>query len=328
MTTNEASAGQLRSDIRNGTADMLSAYADHLVSLNRAPKTVRTHLSRIRRFLSFAGERGVSHPAGVTQPLILEYQRHLPEYLNKHGSGNSPMVQNQHMTVLAGLFGYLKQAGLLAYNPTMEIKYAKEPQRLPKAVLSHPEMRKLLRQPDISTLLGFRDRTIMELLYSTGIRRQELLDLDLQDVDVETGLIMVRQGKGGKDRIVPVGKIACRYLQSYLDGVRTEVLKHCPDPHTLALFPSTRTGRLRRNALADLITKYARKARLHKNVTPHTFRHTCATALVRNNAGIRHVQEMLGHAQLSSTQEYIRLTISDLKEAHSRFHPREKDSGD
>ena len=96
-------------------------------------------------------------------------------------------------------------------------------------------------------------------------------------------------------------------------------------PESRTPFPSTRTGRLRRNALAELIAKYARKARLHKTITPHTFRHTCATALVRNNAGIRHVQEMLGHAQLSTTQEYVRLTINDLKEAHSRFHPREKD---
>ncbi|MEI6218517.1 MAG: tyrosine-type recombinase/integrase [bacterium] len=328
MSTNEASAGYLLSGVAAGAADLLKSYVDHLVALNRVPKTIRTHISRIKRFLAFAGEHGVTHPSGVTQPLMLEYQRHLPEYVNKDGAGNSPTVQNQHMTVLVSFYSYLKQAGHLAHNPAMEVTYAKQPQRLPKAVLSHPEMKKLLRQPDISTVLGFRDRTIMELLYSTGIRRQELLSLDLQDVDVETGLIMVRQGKGGKDRIVPVGKVACRYLQSYLDGVRTEVLKHCPDPLTPALFPSTRTGRLRRNALAELIAKYARKARLHKTITPHTFRHTCATALVRNNAGIRHVQEMLGHAQLSTTQEYVRLTINDLKEAHSRFHPREKDAGD
>lgn len=307
------------------TDELLSAYAGYLKSLNRVAKTVKAHVSRIKRFLAFAETRGVRELTGITQPLILEYQSCLAGQINNRGTPNSAMVQNQHLTVLVGFFGYLKQSGHLAHNPAGEITYAKVPQRLPKAVLTHQEMRRLLRQPDVNTVLGFRDRTMLELLYSAGLRRQELLNLDIRDVDLEGGLALVRQGKGGKDRVVPVGRVACKCLESYLGGVRQEIVRRCPDPTTQALFPSVKTGRLHRNALADLVARYARQAGIEKGVSPHTFRHTCATQLVKNRAGIRHVQEMLGHARLSSTQEYIRLTITDLKEAHSKYHPREKD---
>lgn len=308
----------------NDLNELVERYATYLRALNRARKTIQAHVKYIKRFFDFTATHGVDHPGDVAQPLLLDYQQHVAQAISANGTAYSVSTQNHHLTCLACFFRYLKQAGFIAHNPTLELQYAKVPQRLPRAVLTHKDMKKLLRQPDTSTVLSFRDRTIMELLYSTGIRRKEVLGLDVEDIDLDSGFLMVREGKGKKDRVVPLGKVACRYIETYLNGIRPEFLKRCPDPKTPALFPSTRSDRLRRNALNEMIRKYGRRADL-RHVSPHTFRHSCATALIRNRADIRHVQEMLGHAKLTTTQDYILLTRTDLKEAHSRFHPREKD---
>ena len=308
------------------TEQLLHEYRLHLKTLNRTKRTIHAHISRNRRFFAWAEERGISHPSEVTAQVLIDYQRYLAEYINKDGRLNSVQVRNQYLAVVVSFFAWLRRSGHIAHNPTADLEYAKVPDRMPRSVLTLADMRKLLRQPDTSTVLGFRDRTIMEVLYSTGLRRAELVDLDIEDVNLDTGLLMVREGKGGKDRVVPIGKVASRYLETYLNGIRCELLKSASHPATGALFLSVRGTRLSIDALNDMIPKYARRAGLTVSVSPHSFRHTCATHMIRNNAGIRHVQQILGHRNLSSTQKYIRLTITDLKEAHSKYHPREQDT--
>jgi len=307
------------------TGDLIEKYREHLVAINRASKTIHTRTRRIKKFFVWADGRNIRGPADVTAGVILDWQKHLADEINNRGGISIVNTQNQHLASLAGFFAYLRQADYLAHDPARDIEYARTPQRLPKAVLTVPEVKKLLKVPDVNTVLGYRDRTILEMLYSTGARRQELLNLTLDDLDLDTGILMIRQGKGGKDRVIPIGKIAAKYLETYLSGIRPEILRNAADPRFKQLFVSLRGKVLSKNALADLVAKYARLARLKTPVTPHTFRHTCATHMIRNRAGIRHVQDMLGHAQLSTTERYIRLTITDLKEAHNRFHPREKD---
>lgn len=307
------------------TAELLDAYLAHLRALNRNRRTIHAHEARTRHFLEWAGARGIGHPERVTPPVLMDYQVHLADNLNADGRPNSISVQNQYLEVVAGFFGWALKAGHLTHNPAAGIEYARERDRLPRSVLSLPDMRKLLRQPDTATVLGFRDRTMMEVLYSTGIRRNELLDLDIEDANLDAGFLMIREGKGGKDRVVPIGRVASRFLETYLAGIRPELLKNGPDPKVGAIFLSTRGLRLSRSTLNDLVPHYGRQAGLAMAVCPHTFRHTCATHMVRNHAGLRHVQEMLGHKSLNTTQEYVRLTIADLKEAHTRFHPREQD---
>ena len=307
------------------TDELIEKYAEHLRALNRSPKNIRTHARRVRRFFEFAAGRGVHEPADVTAALVLDYQKHVSNEINPRGTISTASTQNQHIAVLAVFFRYLRQAEYAIHDPTREIQYAKVPQRLPRAIMTLQEVKKLLRQPDVNTVLGYRDRAIMEVLYSTGVRRNELLSLRVEDVNLEGGFVMVRQGKGLKDRVVPLGTIAARYLETYLNGIRPELLKRGSDPATAALIVSGRGRVLSRNTLAAMVEKYARLAGIKHPVTPHTFRHTCATHMIRNRAGIRHVQEMLGHTNLATTQKYLSLTITDLKEAHSRFHPREKD---
>lgn len=307
------------------TEELIGKYAAHLLALNRAERTVKAHAARLARFFDFAERKGVEEPQTVSRALLMEYQGYLAGCVNHRGRRSSVAVQNQHLSVVAGFFKHLVQSGAATHNPADDLQYARSPRRLPKAVLSPEAVRRILREPDLHTLIGFRDRTILEVLYSSGLRRQELLNLESEDVDLQEGFLMVRQGKGGKDRVVPIGKVACRYLETYAAGVRPQMAARAVGTPSKRLFLSARGTPMSRNAVNELVEKYARQAELDVHVSPHAFRHAFATHLVRNRAGIRQVQEMLGHSKLSSTQEYVRLTVTDLKEAHHKYHPRERD---
>lgn len=277
----------------------------------------------LQLFMDFAHEHNADHPNQVTASLIREYQRELAGSINAKGNPVSPDLSNRHLAALKGFFRYVKREGHTMHDPTDEIEYAAQAKRLPRAILTTKEIKKMLRQPDTQTVLGFRDRTMLEVLYSTGIRNKELRQLTIEDVNLEAGLIVIREGKGKKDRVVPVGKIAARYLETYINGIRPELIRS--DPTTRTLFLSLVGCQMDPKTLSHMITKYAKRAGLKTRVTPHTFRHTCATHMIRNRANIRHVQELLGHNQLTTTQQYVRVTITDLQEAHRRHHPREKD---
>jgi integrase/recombinase XerD len=278
---------------------------------------------RLRDFMKYAQGKGVEHVADVTGSIIFAFQKHLACSNDARGNLNSVNGRNKYVTVVKGFFRHLKHEGYIAHNPADDVEYAREAKKLPRAILTTKEVKKLLRQPDTQSVLGFRDRTILEVFYTTGIRRQELLQLTIEDIDLDSGLIVIREGKGKKDRVVPVGKIACRYLESYINGIRPELAR--PDPGSRVLFLSRVGRQMDPSTVKHLISKYAKAAGIPHSVTPHTFRHTCATHMIRNRANIRHVQELLGHNQLTTTQQYVRVTITDLQEAHKRHHPREKD---
>ena len=298
-------------------------YLDHLQSLNRAKATMDWYRTLIGRFEAFAESRGVQQWPDVTHTHLLDYQIHVCAQLNKHGSPYAVAAQNLHLIVLDNLFRYLKRTGYMPQNPATDIELAREPQRLPKTVPAAKEIKRLLAVPDTSTVLGYRDRTMMEVFYSTGMRRMEVVNLKCQDVDLDHGLLVVRQGKGKKDRVVPLGRVAARYLETYLQGIRPELLRGRPDTHHV--FISRDGGPLCMRTIAQRLDRYAARVKLSAKVTPHIFRHACATHMIRNSANVRHVQELLGHAKLDTTQKYLSLTITDLKEAHARCHPREKD---
>ncbi len=306
--------------------ELLDSYRKHLQALNRAPKTIRQYVQWVERFFDFAETIGVKSPADVAGAHLLAYQKHLANLINRKGRIHSIKVQNNHMIGIVMFLRYLCAEGILAHNPAQHVQYARVPERLPRDILSTAEIKKILRQPDVQTVMGYRDRTILEVFYSTGIRRQELLNLTMGDVNLESGLLTVREGKGGKDRVVPLGRIAGKYIETYVNGIRPTLAQiRTLDNQEKALFLSLRGRPLSKNALAERIDVYRRKANIPHPVSPHTFRHSCATHMIRNRANIRHVQEMLGHVNLNTTQQYLHLTITDLKEAHHRFHPREKD---
>ncbi|MEW5745525.1 MAG: tyrosine-type recombinase/integrase [Nitrospirota bacterium] len=297
-------------------------YSEHLRLLNFAPTTIKSHLFYLNRFLRYLRETGISEITAVTRDTIRDYQVHLYEEINFKGEPNSVRAQNNALKVVKAFFRFLQGSNYIIGDPAKDILYAKTPKRLPRSILTQSEMRKLLQAPDTSTILGYRDRTILEVLYSTGIRKEEINSLLVEDVDYNEGYIRINSGKGRKDRVVPIGRIACRYLENYIKAVRPVLVRNPREKH---LFISMRGRRLSKNVVWEIVKEYAKKARIKKNISPHTFRHTCATLMLRNKANIRHIQELLGHASLDSTQVYASVSITDLKEVHSKCHPREKD---
>ncbi len=297
-------------------------YRRYLTVLGYAAGTVKGDLFYLRRFFTFLEALGIGDAADVARETVRDYQKHLYEEINSRGEPNSVSSQNSALKAVKGFIRFLRREDYLVSDPACEITYARAPKRLPRSVLTRAEIRKIINAPDTRTVLGYRDRVILEVLYSTGIRKAEINGLLLQDVDCQEGFLRVNDGKGKKDRVVPLGKIACRYIENYVKAVRPSLIR---DPHEQHLFLSQRGRRLSKNIVWEVVKRYKKKARIQKKVSPHTFRHTCATLMLRNKANIRHIQEMLGHASLNSTQVYAAVSIADLKEVHRKCHPREKD---
>ena len=304
-------------------ARYVRSYLDHLRGLQRREATIEEYAALLRRFEAFATDRGVREWKRVTPALLLEYQVHVAGALNSRGVSFAPAVRNLHLIVLRGLFRHLEATGDLPANPSRGIDLAREPERLPRTVPTEREMRRFLRMVRTTNVLELRDRAVLEVLYSSGIRRKEAVGLDLADVDFDDGVLTVRQGKGGRDRVVPMGRVAAGHLERYLRRGRPLLAKVGADPGRVFL---SATGRpLDGRAVGYLVQRAVRKTGFKCHLTPHVFRHAFATHMIRNRANVRHVQEMLGHAKLETTERYLHLTILDLKDAHRRFHPRERE---
>lgn len=215
-------------------------------------------------------------------------------------------------------FKWLAKSGQIPFSPASEIEYPKTGLRLPRAVLSHAEVERTLATADVTTLVGLRDRAVLELLYSTGIRRMELEGLRLEDLNASSGTLFVRKAKGDKQRVVPVGERALAWLSKYLEDGRPELVT---DPAQPALFLDKDGRPLSKRAVSALGKKMLRRANLGKSGAAHVFRHSAATAMLEGGADVRFVQELLGHASLLSTQVYTRVAISKLKAVHAATHP-------
>jgi len=298
-------------------------YLKSMKVRNLAPGTIKHHRFYLRRFFEFLGESGIDDVGAISREIVRAYQTRLYEHLSGRGEPNSVSTQNNGLKVVKAFLRFLGGEGLIVGDPSREIAYARQPKRLPRSVLTQAEMKKILQAPNTKSVLGYRDRTILELLYSTGLRKQEVNNLLLTDVDYQDGFVRVNAGKGNKDRVVPLGRIACRYLENYVKAVRPSLNR---DPYEKHLFLSLRGRPLSRNVIWDVVRRCVTVSKIMKKVSPHTFRHTCATLMLRNKANIRHIQELLGHASLNTTQVYAAVSITDLKEAHAKCHPRERES--
>jgi integrase/recombinase XerD len=221
--------------------------------------------------------------------------------------------------VLKGFTRYLKDKDYLLYDPGKKIKLPKKPKRLPKSILTLQEVRKLLSVPDARTNRGFRNKVILEILYDTAIRRTEVCNINISELDLDSGYIHIH-GKGNKDRVVPLSKRVCAIVHNYIVGVRPSMLQ---EEATDALFLNRWGRRMGPASIAGVVKRCAYLARIKKTISTHTFRHTCATHMLKNGAPVRHLQEMLGHESLESTQLYTHVTINDLKEVHAKYHPSE-----
>ena len=274
--------------------------------------------SHVRRFIGWCDERGLTHPNQVTKPILERYQKYLFYYRQEHnGKPLAVRTQNMYVTSVRQFFKYLTQQNYLLYNPASELLMMKEPKHLP-VVLSEEEVERLIDQPDTNDALGIRDRAILELFYSTGIRRLELCRLQLQDLSFSRKTVFIRQGKGGKDRLVPVGQRALRWLEHYVTKVRDQLLLSTDES---TLFLSDYGDAFRDTKLGDKVKRYMKQAEINVPGSCHLLRHAMATHMLENGAEMRYIQAMLGHANLSTTQLYTHVSIRQLQHVHEATHP-------
>jgi integrase/recombinase XerD len=286
-----------------------------------SPNTIICRCDALRMLLRWCQERGISRPQDLSSELLQRYQRHL--YHQPLPGRDRPMSLNTQHNRLQGLrsfFRWLTRQHLLPFNPASEIELPRLGQRLPRHVLSPAEVESILSQPDLRTAAGLRDRAILETFYSTGMRRRELALLDLEDVDLERGLVRIRYGKGDKQRLVPLGSRAASWLDKYLQEVRPRLVQ---DPQERAVFVSLLGPALSPDWLSRRVSRYVGAAGLGPIGSCHLFRHSMATSMLDNGAELRFIQQMLGHEQLTSTQIYTHVAVAKLKQVHAATHPAE-----
>lgn len=293
-------------------------YLEEMRVRHHTVAAVVSQAKSFRVFLRWCDERGLSVPEEVTRPILERYQRFLFYFRKKDGRPLGIRTQYGHLGVLRLFFRWLVKSGFLGANPASELSLPRLPQRLPRAVLSAEEAEAIIAQPDVSTPQGLRDRAMLEVLYSTGLRRAELVGLGLFDVDAAHGTLWVREGKGRKDRVVPIGERALAWVLKYLEEVRPRLALGDDDGR---LFLGDAGEGLHPDYLTQLTRHYLVAAGVKKPGACHLFRHSMATAMLEGGADVRFVQEMLGHASLETTQLYTHVSIEKLKAVHAATHP-------
>jgi len=302
---------------RRGAPGALDLYEQH-IEAHYAARTVGSLMRNARRVLSWLAERGVE--LAQTRPAdIHAYQLYLATARKKDGTAYSVGEHCSRLLGVRTLFRFLCRRGLLLSDPAALLEYPRLEQRLPQGVLTREETRKLVEAPDTSSVVGLRDRAILETFYGTGIRAGELAQLKCSDVDTEDRLLRVVRGKGSKDRNVPLTRAAAEAIEVYLAQGRPRTPGAVRSPR---LFLAVRGGRLYASALNDLVQAAAKRVGIEKHITCHSLRHAVATHLLKGGADIRHIQVLLGHACLSSTERYTHVEISDLAKVVKRAHPR------
>ena len=294
---------------------MKEAVEDYLrflaVEKGSSGHTLDAYRRDLYKYCNFMHERGIDSLEGIQTNDALAFLWEIRK------DGLKATSANRHLAALRGFYKYLLSENKLHQNPVAQIDPAKIWMQIPDT-LSRIEMEQLLQQPDTTRPSGVRDKAMLELMYATGLRVSELIALTLNDIHWQVGYL-VAMGKGRKERIVPVGQVAMKYLGDYMERVRPGLLRR---QQSSVVFLN-RFGRgFTRQGFWKIVKKYAIRAGMEKKVHPHTFRHSFATHLLEGGADLRAVQAMLGHADIATTQIYTHVTRTRLKEIHKKYHPR------
>lgn len=302
--------------------DALGELLERQRGMNLSPRTSKSLRSAAGLFIRWLERAfGVDAAADLRPAHLQAYQKHLATLLNRKMLPMKPGSVNGRVKAVKTLAQFLSGKGRAAHDLEKHIAYVKTPKLLPTSVLAHAQMRKLMRAVDTSTLEGRRDRAILELLYTSGVRGAELVGVKIEDVDLDAAVMKV-MGKGSKERFVPIGRTAMRWLTTYIRGVRPFIKG---SSRHRELFINRRGVPYGIKSLQAIVPCYAGKAGIEVRTTPHTFRRSCATEMIRGGANIYHVKELLGHECVETLKPYIKLTIHDLIKTHAKCHPRERD---
>jgi len=292
--------------------NLIGEFMEYLnVERGLALNTLESYGRDLRNYGVFLERDGVPAFEGASRTTVVAYL----VFLQKQGRATATVARR--LAALKAFYQFLVRQKYIERDPTASVESPKLKKRLPR-VLTISEVEKLLGQPVGDSPQSARDKAMLELLYATGIRVSELITLNLHDINLDAGYVRCI-GKGSKERIVPVGSIAVRGIKEYLQHGRPRFVTNGAEK---ALFVNHHGGRLTRQGFWKIVKKYAHDAQIPKDITPHTLRHSFATHLLENGADLRSVQEMLGHADISTTQVYTHVTKSRLKDVYAKAHPR------
>lgn len=304
-----------------------SAVNDYIADCQAAalsPWTIFAYVERLRFFFLWFMQVNpdATHLTDISRQILSDYQMHLWKAESKKGGKLSLSTHRSMLHAVIRFTSWMQKKEMILIDPGATIEVPKKDRRLPRNYLTQKEMNKLLRACDLTTHLGLRNRAILETLYSTGIRNSELRNLKLEDLNWNQGYLTVVGGKGAKDRVVPLGKAALHFIALYLEKTRPVFTG---SKQVDFLFVTRHGEKIHLEGINDIVQNAAKKARIKRRISAHALRHTCATLMLRGRADIRHIQELLGHRSLASTQIYTRVEIADLKRVHQQCHPREKE---
>ena len=306
---------------KNALEAMLEPHLESLAVKQYSQQTIKTRRDQLGVFIRWCADRGLENPRDITRLSLERYQSYLFNYRKRNCQPLSFRTQYGMLVPVRVWFRWMTRANYIPHNPALDLELPRTGHYLPKHVLSVEEVERVLQQPNVSDSKGLRDRAIVETLYSTGIRRGECVQLKLYDIDLRNGTVFIRQGKGKKDRVVPIGARAISWIERYLGKVRPGL---AVEPDDMTLFLSHYGEPISRDHLSGMVHDYVEAAKVGKGGGPHLLRHTMATLMLENGADLRFLQEILGHESISTTQIYTHVSIRQLKLVHENTHPAEQ----
>ena len=308
------------------TLTLKSKFTRSLLIEGKSKVTAGDYSRHIDVFLDYMEKNGLEEMTDVTKNTLKGFQTYL---FTKHKSraGKKLKLNSQHniLCSIKSFFCFLIQNDHIMVDPASSITLPKIKKSLPKDILTEKEMKRLLETPDTNKARGYQERVVIELLYGTGIRNSEARFIKLVEVDLDDRVIFISNGKGGKDRVVPINKILRKYLKKFINDKRPLLIGSVDTEYLLVGVADKAWGKDR---ILKLVQKYVKKANIRKHITTHSLRHTCASHLQKNNAPIRVIQEILGHVSLNTTQIYTHVDASQLKDVIDKFHPRRDVEGE
>ena len=300
---------------------MLELHFEALLVKQYSEQTIKARRDQFKVFVRWCADQGINSPRDISPALLERYRGHLFYYRKKNGEPLSFRTQHGMLVPLKGWLRWMAREKYILQNPAVDLELPRLGRFLPKHALTRDEIESILAEPNTGDARGLRDRALLETLYSTGMRRAECVQLKLHNVDFNNGTVFIHQGKGRKDRVIPIGNRALHWIEKYLTEVRPLLVL---EPDDSSLFLSFYGAAISRDHLSGIVHEYVKAANIGKLVGPHLLRHTMATLMLENGAELRFLQEILGHESIATTQIYTHVSIRQLKLVHSKTHPAER----
>tara|TARA_R110002072_G_scaffold297959_1_gene471318 strand:+ start:27644 stop:28600 length:957 start_codon:yes stop_codon:yes gene_type:complete len=303
---------------KSGLNHYLEDYLTTMLVVGRSEHTHRRHQSALRAFIVWCETHNIHQLHDVSRSTLKTYRKYLFDYQPSHGTPLSKGSLNSKLTPVKKFMQWCTKEQFIAEDIAHDFDIPRKPRGIPTKILMHQLIEHILQQPNTNTREGIRDRTILEVLYSTAIRRSEITYLRCQDIDFDRHTIKINESKNGQDRFVPICSRAIKWVSRYLKNVRPHLVKQ---PNDEIVFLSNEGGVFQPGTLAARVKKYIKSAGINTRGSCHLFRHSVATQMLENGADIRYIQALLGHVDLNTTEIYTRVAIKKLKEVHEKTHP-------